>query len=80
MAARYFRTCSITFVRRAGLAFAPGQPYSPLQAVATLLLRRTSRGGVAIMEKHKFIFVRWPNGEWTIALDREYDFTEMAEF
>ena len=32
------------------------------------------------MEKHKFIFVRWPNGEWTIALDREYNLAEMYEF
>ena len=32
------------------------------------------------MDKHRFIFVRWPNGEWTIALDREYNLVEMEEF
>ncbi len=32
------------------------------------------------MDKHKFIFVRWPNGEWTIALDREYNLAELEAF
>ncbi len=32
------------------------------------------------MEKHKFIFVRWPNGEWTIALDRNYEGMEIEAF
>ncbi len=28
----------------------------------------------------RFIFVRWPSGSCTIALDRDYDAPEMEEF
>ncbi len=32
------------------------------------------------MGEYRFIFVRWPNGNWTIALDRDYMALEMEEF
>ncbi len=32
------------------------------------------------MGEYRFIFVRWPNGNWTIALDRDYIALEMEEF
>jgi hypothetical protein len=32
------------------------------------------------MEEHKFIFVRWPDGSWTIALDREYWAADLESF
>ena len=32
------------------------------------------------MSDYKFIFVRWPNGIWTIALDRDYAPLEIDEF
>ena len=32
------------------------------------------------MGEYRFIFVRWPNGNWTIALDRDYVALEIEEF
>ncbi len=32
------------------------------------------------MGEHKFIFVRWPDGSWTIALDREYRPADFEAF
>jgi hypothetical protein len=32
------------------------------------------------MEDHKFIFVCWPDGSWTIALNREYGWSEIEAF
>ena len=29
--------------------------------------------------KARFTFVKWPNGEWTIALDREYTPAEIEQ-
>ena len=31
------------------------------------------------MQQYKFISVRWPDGSWTIALDREYTEQDMEE-
>lgn len=36
-------------------------------------------GRLLTMEECKFIFVRWPNGAWTIALDREYPGVEVKK-
>jgi hypothetical protein len=32
------------------------------------------------MDDHKFIFVCWPDGSWTIALNREYCSREIEDF
>ena len=47
--------------------------------------KRLSEGEAAQQEndgmgEYRFIFVRWPNGAWTIALDRDYKTFEMEEF
>ena len=75
MPRHYVGTFSMTEVRKETVVFSQARPYSPSKP-----MRNGCLGGVGIMEKHKFIFVRWPSGEWTIALDREYDLCEMEEF
>ena len=34
----------------------------------------------AMTDTCRFIFIRWPSGAWTLALDRDYDMDEIESF
>ncbi len=33
-----------------------------------------------MVDTYKFIFILWPSGAWTLALDREYNMNEIESF
>lgn len=39
-----------------------------------------AHGEKKVLGEYRFTFVRWPNGHWTIALDRDYAALELDEF
>ena len=62
----------------------PGNHSQKLPMQRSRQAKRTATDGIRDRNSEpgecRFIFVRWPSGSWTIALDREYASMEMDEF
>ena len=66
--------------QKAGASSAPGNRPGKRKQTALDRLPARFSGHEADAAEFRFIFVRWPSGSWTIALDRDYNSQDIEYF